>query len=108
MPLKDEMMEEVEEIIEKMVAEKGSDEEITLSDIERAVWEAGQKIQARLTAYLVKENEGNVKKPGECTKCGGKLRNKGKRSKEMVTKTGEVRLNRDSVTTQAAPQQQEA
>ena len=55
MPLKDEMMEEVEEIIEKMVAEKGSDEEITLSDIERAVWEAGQKIQARLTAYLVKE-----------------------------------------------------
>lgn len=95
MPLKDKMMEEVEAIIEKLDTEKGSDEEITLRDIEQAVFAAGQKIQAKLTAYLVQANETNVKDPDACPECGGKLRNKGKRRKRVVTKTGEVTVRRD-------------
>ena len=94
MPLKDELMEEVEAIIEKLLAEKGTEEEITLSDIERAVMAAGQQIQARLTARLVKANEHNGQKPSACPNCGGKLRHKGYRRKEVVTRTGEVSVKR--------------
>lgn len=94
MPLKDELMEEVEAIVEKLLAEKGTEEEITLSDIERAVMAAGQQIQARLTARLVKANEQNGQKPSACAKCGGKLRHKGYRTKEVVTRTGEVTVKR--------------
>ena len=94
MSLKDEMLEEVEAIVEKLVAERGSEEDITLSEIEEAVLKAGQKIEAKLTAHLVRANEQNIKQPDECPGCGGKLRNKGKRAKEVVTKTGEVTINR--------------
>ena len=94
MPLKDEVMEEVEAIIEKLLAEKGIEEEVTLSDIERAVMAAGQQIQARLTARLVKANEEKGVRPSACANCGGKLRHKGYRRKEMVTRTGEVTVKR--------------
>lgn len=95
MSVKDEMMKEVEGIIEKLLEEQGEGHRVTLSEIEQAVWEAGQKIQGSLTTHLVKEHEKDVERPVKCPGCGGKLKNKGKKSKAIVTKTGEVRISRE-------------
>jgi uncharacterized protein with PIN domain len=92
--LKEELMEELEAIVEQLLAEQGKAEALTLSEIEEVVMAAGKEIQARLTERLVEVNAEGEQKPGVCPVCGGKLRHKGDRRKDVVTRTGEVRVKR--------------
>jgi hypothetical protein len=53
--LKAEMKAKAEAAVEKLFAEKKGPNDIKLSDIEQAVYEAGEAIKANLTAGLVKQ-----------------------------------------------------
>jgi hypothetical protein len=55
--LKARMMAEAEEAIDRLLAERSKKEEVQLSDIERLVRTAGQRVMERFTAGLV-EAEG--------------------------------------------------
>jgi hypothetical protein len=94
--LKARMKAKTDEAIERLVAEKKSPDEISLSEIERAVRQAGEAIQAELTAGLVdqvSEREPAVPGPA-CPQCGHEMHYKGMKPKHVVTETGEVTVER--------------
>ena len=67
--LKAQMMAEAEEVIDNLLAGAGEKESLMLSDIERLVWTAGQRMMERLTQDLV-EAEAEVEEIGTCPECG--------------------------------------
>ncbi len=83
-------------VIEKLLAEKSRPSEITLSEIEQVVHEAGEAIKAELTAGLVEQvSEESAEVPGPvCPTCGEEMHYKGKKAKRLVTETGEVTVKR--------------
>ena len=94
MPRKDEelkrkLMAQIEEIIDQMLAGRSPDDEITLSEIEQLVVEARGDIGEQILAALVDVEQ--VEQP-ECAQCGGKMQDKGQRTRQLVTVGGEVRL----------------
>jgi hypothetical protein len=94
--LKARMKAKADEAIERLLAEKKSPDEISLSDIERAVQQVGEAIQAELTAGLVEQvsrREPAVPGPA-CPQCGQEMHYKGMKPKHVVTETGEVTVER--------------
>jgi uncharacterized protein with PIN domain len=94
--LKRELMAKAEAVIDELLAKRKDPREATLSDIERAVLVAGQRLEQELTASLVEESAAQVE--GEwprCLECGERMKAKGKRTKRLVTEKGEVRLERE-------------
>lgn len=94
--LKAHMKAKAEAVIEKLFAEKKSPHEIKLSDIERAVYEAGETIKADLTAGLVaqvSEEAAEVPSPS-CPRCGQEMHYKGHKAKQLITETGAVTVKR--------------
>jgi tRNA(Ile2) C34 agmatinyltransferase TiaS len=71
-------------------------DEISLSEIERAVRQAGEAIQAELTAGLV--DQVSRKAPGApgpaCPQCGQEMHSKGMKAKQVITEAGEVTVER--------------
>ena len=91
--LKARMMAEAEAAIEALLRERGKKSELDLSDIEHLAREAGQRVMQGLTANLADaEAEAEIKVV--CPECGQALENKGKRERNLVTDTGEVRIKR--------------
>lgn len=92
--LKARMMAEAEEVIDRLLAGAGKPEQLTLSDIERLVRGAGQRMMREFTRELTeagaKEEEGEV----ACPVCGGKVRYKGQKERPVLTETGEMVLRR--------------
>ena len=91
--LKKQMMAEAENIINELLAQRAEKEAIQLSDIERMVRTAGEEMMTRLTAQLVEE-EAQQEVSDCCPECGQKMRNKGKKVRNLLTETGEVSLER--------------
>jgi uncharacterized protein with PIN domain len=91
--LKARMMAEAEEAIDKLLAGRSEKQDLQLRDIERLVREAGQSVMGRFTAELV-EGEEEAEERGVCPECGGQARYKGRKVRDVVTETGEVRLER--------------
>jgi hypothetical protein len=91
--LKARMMAEAEEVIDNLLAGAGEKECLMLSDIERLVRMAGQRMMERLTQDLV-ESEAEVEDLGTCLECGQKMRYKGEKVRHLATETGEVNLKR--------------
>ena len=87
------MMAEAEAAIDRLLAEGSRKEELVLSDIERLVRRAGQRIVERLTAEIVTE-EGPKAEDCICPDCGRKMRYKGCKGRDLVTETGELHLER--------------
>jgi len=94
--LKAQMKAKAEAAIEKVFAKKKRPDEITLSEIEQAVYAAGEAIKAELTAGLVEQvSEEEVGVPGPiCPTCGQEMHYKGHKAKQLITETGEVRVRR--------------
>jgi len=91
--LKAQMMAVAEEVIDNLLAEAAKKEELMLSDIEQLVRSAGETVMARLTARMV-ETEAQQGVSAICPECGGKMKNKGQKARNLITETGEVRLER--------------
>ena len=91
--LKARMMAEAEKAVDRMLAEKGKRQKLQLGDIERMVREAGQQVMERFTNEMVTE-EAQGKESDLCPECGQKMRYKGRKARDLVTETGEVRMKR--------------
>lgn len=91
--LKDRMMAEAEEVIDDLLAGASERKSLMLSDIERLVRTAGQRVMERFTCDLV-EAEARVEESNTCPGCGRKARYKGQKKRHLATETGEVRLKR--------------
>ena len=92
--LSKELEEEVKKRIGQVVEEASRRESLTLGAIEQLAERAGRAITQELTAALVEEEARRVEAPA-CPKCGGKMRYKGKKKRDVVSKTGELQVNRD-------------
>lgn len=94
--LKARMKAKAEAAIEALFAEKRSSNEIKLSEIEQAVYQAGEAIKAELTAGLVEQvGEEDASVPGpSCPDCGQEMHYKGHKAKHLITETGEVTVKR--------------
>mgnify|MGYP001036226603 CR=1 FL=1 len=93
--LKVRLMAEMEAEIERLLEEAGDRGTVTLSEIERAVGEAGQRIEQRLIERLVAEAvEEQEQERVNCPTCGGKLRYKGRKRRWVATSRGEVKIER--------------
>ena len=91
--LKARMMTEAEAAIDRLLAEGRKQDELVLSDIERLVRRAGDRIVEQLTAEIVKEEE-LKEEDGICPDCGRRMRYKGHKKRALVTETGELHLER--------------
>jgi hypothetical protein len=94
--IKERLKAKMEAEIEKLMAEKRPPEEITLSEIERAAYQAGEALKEGITAGLVEQvsrSEGAAPGP-HCPKCGKEMHYKGRKPKYVVTETGRVTIER--------------
>ena len=94
MELSKELEEEIRKRIGQVVEEASKRESLTLAEIEQLAEKAGRAITQELTASLVEEEAKRVEAPS-CPECGGKMRYKGKKKRDVVSKTGELQVNRD-------------
>ena len=94
--LKAQMKATADAAIEKLVAEKKGPGEIQLSEIEHAVYEAGETFKAELTAGLVEQvSRAEGQGPGPvCPRCGQEMHSKGQKAKHLITETGQVTVKR--------------
>jgi predicted RNA-binding Zn-ribbon protein involved in translation (DUF1610 family) len=81
-----------DQAIEDMLAKKPASEQITLSDIERLVLEAQEKIGTAVLAGMVEQAAGRAVEV--CPECGGKLQYRGQRTRRVVTEAGAVEVER--------------
>jgi len=91
--LKAQMMAAAEEAIDELVRKTEAKEHLTLSEIEELVRTAGEAVMTRLTGQLV-EAEAQEDESANCPECGEPMRYKGKRGRNLITETGEVRVER--------------
>ena len=91
--LKARLMAEAETAIDKLLAGASEKEDLQLSDIERLARAAGQRMMEQFTVGLV-EAEAESEECRDCPECGRKMRYKARRGGNLVTETGEVRLER--------------
>lgn len=87
--LKKRLLAEYEQVLDELLAKRKAEDEITLSEIEELVLEAREEMSTDLLAVLTEVKEWEQPK---CPHCGGKTQYKGQRSKQVVTRSGEVTL----------------
>ena len=86
-----EFKEGLEEEIEK--ARKGLLLAESFDEMEEIVLEVEQVIHEQLLAAAVEERE--KQRIGNCPECGGKLKKKGKRERQLKTSRGTVKVKRE-------------
>jgi uncharacterized protein with PIN domain len=89
--LKARLLAEAEASIEQMLADKRMGKQMTISEIEDVIGELEMDFRERVLSEVMGEQES---KALNCAECGGKLRNKGQRTKQLVTLRGETELAR--------------
>lgn len=79
--------------IAKLLEQKAGRRNLSLSEMENLVGELEVDLRQAVMQTLVEESQ--TQGSGGCPECGGKLRQKGKRRKQVVTVRGEVVVERD-------------
>lgn len=92
--LKARLLAEADAAIEKLLAERVSPGEASLADIERVALNAGQHIEEAIAKALAAESARELPPWPTCPKCRQKLKNKGPRTRRVVTQVGEVDVER--------------
>lgn len=93
--LKKKLKEHYDELIERMIGKQRGADEISLEEIEEAALEIGRAVQSAVTREMVEQSEAQERgKRPRCPTCGVKMRDKGYREKDLVTRSGEVRVKR--------------
>ena len=90
--LKAKLLAEAEASIEKMLSDERLSDEMTITEIEDGIGELETDFRERVLKDIMGEQESHVV---SCSDCGGKLRNKGKQAKRLVTLRGEVDVKRN-------------
>lgn len=89
--LKARLMAKAEASIDKMLDDKRVSEEMTLSAIEAVIGVGERDFQQAALEEIIAMQKSTVK---TCPLCGEELRNKGKQRRQVVSKRGEVVLER--------------
>lgn len=89
--LKAKLRAEAEASIEKMLSDERVSQQMTITEIEAVIGELEMDFRQRVLQEVIGEQE---EQSPSCPDCGGKLRNKGKRSKRLVTLRGETDVER--------------
>jgi len=92
--LKARLLAEAEAIIDEIVGQNQVEQARTLDEIEQAALKAGQQVKASVLAGLV-ANMPRIPVGDTCPQCGGKLKDKGQRTKWVLTQAGEVQVERN-------------
>lgn len=93
--LKDQLMSEIEGTIAKMLAECPAADQITLSDMERLVSQAGREIQNQVLQRLVETKQAREEKDRPaCPQCQQPMTYKGQQRRRVVTEDGEIEVER--------------
>jgi hypothetical protein len=92
--LKARLMAEAEAAIEKLLAERVAPSRASLADIERVALNAGQQLEEVFATTLAAESALELPPWPTCPTCGQKLANKGKRKRRVVTRAGELEIER--------------
>src|SRR5689334_14664842 len=87
------LVAEAQEAIKRMLAERDEQESLTISDIERLARTVGQTMMQDISQELVSE-ESQRNAGRECPKCGQKMRDKGKKGRNIITETGTIWVER--------------
>lgn len=80
--------------IAKVLAERKRPAEASLADIEQVALAAGHQIEQAIAAALAQASAAELPPWPDCPQCGQKMKNKGKRSRRIVTEAGEVEVER--------------
>jgi len=89
--LKARLVEEAEAALEQMLSDQRMGKQMTITEIEDVIGEMEQDFRQRVLGEIMGEQE---EQAVACPECGGKLRNKGKHNKRLVTLRGDADLNR--------------
>jgi hypothetical protein len=92
--LKARLLAEAEAAIEQMLVEAVPPGQESLADIERSARTAGQRLEQAIAAELAGAGAAALPAWPHCSACGQKLQNKGKRTRRVVTESGEVEVTR--------------
>jgi uncharacterized protein with PIN domain len=92
--LKARLLAEAEAAIEKLLTERVDPRTASLADIERVALNAGQQLEEAIATTLAAESALELPPWPICPQCGQKLANKGKRKRRVVTRAGELEVER--------------
>jgi len=92
--LEQELMEQAQAAIRKLLDELPDARAITLSDMERATGEMGQTITEQTLQRLVESQQAPSPAAVQCPLCGERMYRRGKRKRRVVTTRGEVEIER--------------
>lgn len=87
------LLEQAKQAINKMLDEKGGRRDLSMTEMEDLVGDLETDFRQAVLQELVDESQTQNK--GLCPSCQGKLRNKGKRRKRLITVRGEIEVERD-------------
>lgn len=90
--LKARLLAEAEASIERMCADDRMGKEMTITEIEDVIGDLEKDFRERVLSEMMGEQETQTL---SCPECGGKLRNKGQRIKQVVTLRGETSVKRN-------------
>ena len=90
--LKAKLLARAEAAIEQLMEDERLHEKMTLSEIERLTGEPEADFRQAVLEELIDVQEETAR---TCPECGGKLHNKGKRRKNIVTVRGEAEVERN-------------
>jgi len=87
------LQKRAQEAIERLLEQKAGRRDMSMSEMEDLVGDFEIEVRQSLMQELVADTQ--VSHSGLCEACGGKLRYKGKKPKQVVTMRGEVKVERD-------------
>jgi hypothetical protein len=87
------LQKRTQEAIEKLLEQKAGRRDLSMSEMEDLVGEFEADVRQALMQETVADAQGHNR--GLCEACGGRLRYKGKKPKQVVTLRGEVKVERD-------------
>jgi len=90
--LKTRLLARAEATIERMLGDGRVSDRMTLSEIEQVIGESGADFrQAALEEMVSMQGE----HPSQCPVCAGRLQNRGKRKKQLISLQGETTVERN-------------
>jgi uncharacterized protein with PIN domain len=92
--LKADLLAEAEKVISQMLGDRAKKEYLTITDIEGLARSVGQAMMQQVSQRLAGE-ESQPEEWKECPTCGQRMRTKGKKGRDVILDTGEVRIERD-------------
>jgi uncharacterized protein with PIN domain len=87
------LQKRAQEAIERLLEQKAGRRDLSMSEMEDLVGEFEADVRQSLMQEIVADAQ--VDHPGLCEACGGRLRYKGQKPKQVVTMRGEVKVERD-------------